>query len=970
MSRIVKSVVLSVALSCSLISVAPAQEVGGIRGVVSDKDFDRPLGAVQVQIAEMGDKRMTDDEGDFVFEQVKPGTYTLVFSKEGYTRQVVPNTIVSAGRMVDVEAALVGEFMEMEEFVVQDQDLGSGSEIGLLNMRLESPSVMDAISADTMAKAGATDAAAALRLVPGATVEDGKYAVVRGLPDRYVSSQLNGVRLPTADENRRAVQLDQFPSALIQSIQVSKSFTPDQQGDASGGAVNLVLKGIPDERVLTVKVGTEYNTQAPWGGEFLSYRGGGVDFLGIDSGSRDIPGNGVFGGTMGTSPESGPFNYNWAATAGGKQKFDDGVSIGGLASLYYKRKSFYYTGGKHDIYEAQMQNGQYVLVPRAYQGFTNLYDVTQGIDMAQWGALGAVGVETEHNAVSLLFMRTQIAEDKATLMEDVRGASYRESLNIEAPYHRNETLEYTERAQSTVQLKGQHTLDIFEHEFGSLGKTLNPQIDWTLAHSEAGMDQPDKRVFSTTWTPGRTLSIPGFPDYVTPPVYSGYDPSGSGNGFAQRLWKDITEQSNQGSVSGKLPFDQWSGQEGYLKVGTFYDRTTREYHQDSFAYDSSGSFNAPWEQFWSDTYVSEGHAITASDMDVDYSGQQTIFAGYQMVDLPLTAFLKVIGGVRYETTDLGIVNHPESGNAQYLPPGGTGWTHFGPEADVSFSRNDLLPSVAMEITPIKPVKVRGAFSQTVARQTFKELSPVLQMEYLGADIFVGNPQLQMSSLDNYDLRVDYEPYSGSLLSASWFYKDVKDPIEYVQRFQASLEYTTAVNYPTGWLTGFELEARQTLEKLWSLLDGFSAGANATFIQSQVTLPALEAQAFEAVGAPTPTRDMMGAPNYLYNLNLIYEHPKYHTQVGAFYTVRGDTLAEGGVALGNSYVPDVYAKQYGTLNFSVLQPIREHCKLAFQAKNLTNPEIEEVYRSKYVGGEATKTSYRKGIDLCLSLEHEF
>ena len=90
----------------------------------------------------------------------------------------------------------------------------------------------------------------------------------------------------------------------------------------------------------------------------------------------------------------------------------------------------------------------------------------------------------------------------------------------------------------------------------------------------------------------------------------------------------------------------------------------------------------------------------------------------------------------------------------------------------------------------------------------------MQMEYLGADIFVGNPQLQMSALENYDLRFDYEPYAGGLFSVSWFYKDVKSPIEYVQRFQASLFYTTAVNYPEGTLDGYEFEVRQDIGKLW------------------------------------------------------------------------------------------------------------------------------------------------------------
>ena len=300
MRRFIKPWVLSVAVLFWLLPAAAAQEVGGIRGVVYDQDFDVPLPGVQVQINETGAMTTTNDEGIFVFGEVEPGTYTLVFSKEGYTRQFTPDVVVAGGRMSELNAALAGEFTEMEEFVVQDLELG-GSEIGLLNLRMESPSLLDSIGSDVMSQAGASNAADAIRLVAGATVEGGKYAVVRGLPDRYVNSQLNAVRLPTADVDKRAVQLDQFPAALVESIQVSKTFTPDQQGDASGGAVNLVLKGIPDERVLKAKVGAEYNSQLKFRDDFLTYKGGGLDFFGVDDGGRDIPSNGIFGGTMGVS---------------------------------------------------------------------------------------------------------------------------------------------------------------------------------------------------------------------------------------------------------------------------------------------------------------------------------------------------------------------------------------------------------------------------------------------------------------------------------------------------------------------------------------------------------------------------------------------------------------------------------------------------------------------------------------------
>ena len=228
----------------SLCSFVSAQQAGSIRGLVSDKDFDVPLGAAVVQIVETGQKTVASDQGNFVLPDVPPGKYTLVFSKEGYVRQLA-EIVVSSGQLAEVNIALSGDFTDLEEFVVQDVlQVASGSESALLQLRLESPAMMDAVGADLMSRAGASDAAGALRLVAGASVQDGKSAVIRGLPDRYVSSQMNGVRLPTANEDKRAVELDQFPTEVIESIQVSKTFTPDQQGDASGGAYGGAFQAI------------------------------------------------------------------------------------------------------------------------------------------------------------------------------------------------------------------------------------------------------------------------------------------------------------------------------------------------------------------------------------------------------------------------------------------------------------------------------------------------------------------------------------------------------------------------------------------------------------------------------------------------------------------------------------------------------------------------------------------------------
>jgi TonB-dependent receptor len=370
-------------------------------------------------------------------------------------------------------------------------------------------------------------------------------------------------------------------------------------------------------------------------------------------------------------------------------------------------------------------------------------------------------------------------------------------------------------------------------------------------------------------------------------------------------------------------------------------------------------------------FGSENHPITESLRDVDYDGEQEISAWYTMLDLPLAENLNVIGGARFESTKIGIVNDPEA-EATWFPPGAEAETELIPgDADVAFEQDDVLPSVGLVYEPIESLTLRASYSETVARQTFKELTPILQQEFLGGPTFIGNPELQMSSLENYDLRLDWVPYDGGLLSVSWFHKDITDPIEYVQRVE-TFTFTTARNYPEGRLGGYELEVRQALGHFVDSLDGLSVGANATFIDSQVTLPDDEVAAFAApsLQVPIETRDATGAPEHLYNLYMTYDLAPTDTQVALFYTVQGDTLVAGAAESQGNFVPSVYAKEYDTLNLSLSQGIGEHFKLQFQVKNLTNPKIEEVYRSEFIGGDVTKTSYTAGIDYSIALSARF
>ncbi|MCB9914105.1 MAG: TonB-dependent receptor [Planctomycetes bacterium] len=988
---------------------------------MQDADFDVPLAGVKIELVGTAFTTTSSDLGNYVLPEVPPGTYTLLFSKEGYVRQVRADVVVSEGRLTEVDAALAGDFVDMEEFVVEESvQLAPGTEAELLQLRFESPALMDSISADLMSRSGTSDAASALRLVSGATVQDGKTAVIRGLPDRYVSSQLNGVRLPSADEDKRAVELDQFPSAVIESLQVSKTFTPDQQGDASGGAVNVLLKSIPETTTLSISGQYGFNSQVS-GSDFLSYSGGGVNTWGRDGGGRSIqpitnpPSS--WDGAAGTTRTGAPDDYKWAISGGGKFQLTEDWRMGGFASMFYERDSSFHDNGIDD--SLWRKNPGDPLTPQTTpeidnEGFgesftTKLFDVTQATESVQWGGIGTIGVENDHNAISLTYLYTHTADDTATLAEDTRGKDWvleREGYDPStydpydptgignqpgqldaAPWLRLETLDYTERTTGSLQLKGRHEFGPEEVALTDTLRFQRPVLDWTIAQSFANLDQPDKRQFGSLWKPASFN--PGVPPFVPPSTsvahYEEYKPGENINfGNLQRIWKTINEDSDLYAVNLKLPFRQWTDSEGYLKAGVFSDEVHRDFWQESF---NNGSETFPthdgdWTESWSDSWESEDHPISPSTYDVSYDGRQDISAIYGMVDLPLDDSINLVGGLRLESTDIETINRPstplgapnEDADAVFydltqdapvaLVDPNTGLVN--PAANADFSADSTLPALGLEFRPAERWTLRASYARTLARQTFKELSPILQQEYLGGPIFIGNPRLGMSSLRNYDLRADFTPHPGGLVSLSWFYKEIHAPIEYVQQVR-DFSFTTAVNYPKGRISGFEFEVRQNLGEYRDALAGTTVGFNATFLDSQVTLPEDEAAAFSEPGieAPMSTRDMTGAPEHLYNLFATYDLEATRTRFGLFYTIQGDTLVAGADATDN-FIPSVYATEYDTLNFTLSQALGPYLELKLQAKNLTNPKIEEVYRSEYIGDDVLKTSYTKGIDYSLSL----
>ena len=1005
----------AVLAACLLAHPAAAQSAGGgsIRGVVSDREFGAPIAGASVSVLGTKLRVQTRENGSYVLPNLGAGSYTLVITKDGFVREVKANVRVSEGQLVDADATMAGEFEDMEEFVVQDTEVGQDpvqrQELVVpetfepvlvlppveFQLRLEAPQLLNVLNVEAITRSGAGDAAAALLLVPGASLQEGKYAVIRGLPDRYVQTLLDGIRLPTADPDKRAVKLDQFPTAVIESIEVSKNFTPDQQGDSSGGAVNLALRSFPTEGYLRISGAVGMNSQVK-NGEFLSYPGGGLSTFGGND-VLQIPYE-LNGQTWPNNPtgteysQYAPLIYKWSVAAGDSWEVDDDVRIGAFGNFYYDADATAYNNGQLNSLE-QAGPGT-PLVPEQFgtgtDFYTELWDVAQGTQSVQWGGLLTLGLESEHHRLGVKGLYTELDTNQAIRLLDTRGKQFYfpgydpndpSSPGFfdfgAAPWQRFETLNYSTLNTESLILSGEHYLgflgpdddaELEQGEFGFGG----PSVNWRFSLSKATENQPDQTQFAAFWIP-EFEPVPGF---TVPERWGGLPPAQDQNaGFVQHIRYYNEESAIQGLLDIKLPFTQWNDREGYVKTGMFLDAVSRSYLQDTFSNPTAIDPNnfqtgLGWDQPWSLIFPTQDHPMEQSQRDVSYDGTMNIYAGYAMADLPFNDTMSVVGGVRFEGTNMSTTIIPDADALWIDTVTQSPRTFTGPNVwDADFTDDYLLPMIGWNWNITEDLVLRTAFAQTIARPNFQELVPVIQQDYIGGPIFIGNPSLGMSSLNNYDARLDWMPYENWLVSGSVFYKTITDPIQYVQRFTNGFVYTTALNFPDGYLLGVELEGRVTFEEvLGEEWRGLAVGGNFTYMDSSVTLSDQDQQAMRNYGFDESTQPMTATPDFLFNASVTYDIEDWGTQVGLFYNFRGQSLAAAANPNDTLFTPAIYQLGYGTLNFTASQELLKDLFFTFNAKNLTNPLIQTQYQTPD-GFTGLNSQYTQGVSFSFALTYQ-
>jgi TonB-dependent receptor len=997
------------------VSTAGAQNtgLGAIRGTVYEADFHTPLAFVRVSVVGTTLSVITSEEGSFRLDGVPPGQHTVTLALSGYQRQVVGGVLVVAGQMSDLgEIRLVSEIQDMPELVVTGTDLLAGTEITVLDIRAQDITVQDAVSKELISQSGVSDAAGAARLVTGVSVVDGKYATVRGMSDRYTGTTLNGIRVPSPDPRKRAVQIDVFPAATIEDITVTKTFTPDLQGDFTGGGVNINTRSIPDTSFFSFAFGVEYNTTATYSSNFLTYDGGGVPSTGFAGSERDLPAEAkellpkqlsaiefsenpsqadleaaaaydrltqAFVPVMGTTTSEPDLNGNFGIAGGDVFHVGAEGILGVMGALTYTHTYDYYADGVNNVVlKSDAEQPMFIATPRADN---------RGTEELLIGVLGNFVYQPDpDNEYSLKLILNQAAQDEARLQVQDRGFPSAEH---------NQTLQYTERTLGAAQLEG-------EHEFRDLWNLTGPDgpgftVDWGVAYNQTRQDEPDVRFFRNTV------------DLLTG---NAAKPSNSTDALnTRRIYRNIGEDNVQLLGNAVLPYRQWEGLESTAKFGLALDRTDREFTQESLTYSFAnqfgsrrdpakqcnqtyGSFLAPNpDALWTDMFNDDERTGLSSDPvycdwfpefgisdpqplpapnqllwvleplgdDVDYSGDQTIDALYGMIDMPLTETLSITAGARYETTQIDVVPVGELGEVDTVitTPEGNRIVVVIPDdlARTDIDDSDVLPALALLWHPKTDMNVRAVWSKTLARPTFRELAPVATEEFIDGDEFLGNPDLELSRITNYDLRWEWFRRPGEVFAASVFYKDIQDPIEYISfSLFGTRTVVQPINFETGRLSGYELEARSSLDVIAESLSGLTVGGNYTRLASEVDVPLQEQLALEPFGLDEKTRQLQGQPADLLNLFVTYDHARWGTAVGTFYNRTGEILYAGAAA-GDNGSPSVYEEPVSFLNVTVSQRLKEYQRgalsLLFKAKNVLTPEIDRVYRTPD-GEELLKT----------------
>ena len=907
MRRTIGSILVSAAVAAA---PAQAQEVGWVAGEVIDQNLAITLPGVPVEAVGTGRIAYTDLDGRYRLE-LPAGTYDVRIVLAGYAETNVTVEVV-AGRLSPVQVAL-GSNVFAEELVVTAPTLEADSSTAAaqMMMRMRAPSVQDNIGAIEMSANDDSNAADAMQRVTGVSVVEGQSVFVRGLGERYSNTTLAGATLPTTEPDRRVVPLDLFPTGLIDSVQVSKTYTPDKPSQFAGGLVEIVPLKLPGETSFEISAGGGWNSQTT-GAMGLGYPGGGRDWAGFDDGTRALPAGfpdrkvtrrgrfspaGVgftpeelraiglsFGNTWDPRPETMPLDQSYSGTFGGRFG-----RLGVVATFRHAQNARHNT--EQQTYYKVGQDG--------VEPFNGPYDFEISERSGVVGGVGNVSYQfTPNQRLSFENFLTHVGTDETRRFE---GYNDDVGENI-----RNQRLWWVEERITSHHVGG-------EHLFPALS---NSRLDWKIALSRADREEPDLREALFEFDPARS-------------AYVLADESQSG----LRQFNDLLDDTIETSGNWSTLFKQWDGLASQVKFGGSHLDRDRDFLSRRLRFNPRNAagvdLSAPVEQIFAPANVGPAFELREETRGTDrYDAAQSVGAVYGMVDLPLAASARLVTGARVEQF---------SQQVETLDPfAGTLDQQTGDVLTASLDETNVFPSVNFIYAATAGQNVRIGYSQTVNRPEFREVSPFEFTDVVGGRAVVGNPNLRQSLIRNFDARWEWFPGAEEVVSASFFFKRFDDPIERIVEPTAQLR-TSFTNADTARNAGVELELRSLVGRY------FLVGANYTRVDSEVTLSPASRQVQTSL-----VRPLAGTSANLFNALFEVRGPGFSGRL--LWNYFDDRISD----VGSLGLPDIIEKGRRSLDF-VFSKRWDPASLKVALSNLTDQDY--VYTQGADG--PTQRSYNLG-----------
>jgi outer membrane receptor for ferrienterochelin and colicin len=891
MSRILSILVFSI-----LSSVAVAQ-TGSITGAIKDAATGEAIIGANVVIQGTTVGAATDVEGNFTIPKVKPGTYTLVVSYVTYKNHLVPDLVVEASKISEVVVLMTEDSKELEAVVVTGmRDINT--DVSMISAIRENKLVVSGISAEQISLSQDRDAAQVVRRIPGITLQDNRFVVVRGLSSRYSAVILNGVLAPSTEADSRAFSFDIIPSGLIDRMLVYKSGGAYLPGDFAGSIIQVDTKTVTSEDFTNVSLigGARINTTFT---QQQSQQRASTEWLGFDNGMRALP--------SGTPSDirslknvsdieslSKKFKNTWGlqdvtVTPDVRFSLDFGrnFNLGNLEVSTINAISYSNTNQANEVAFNRYINYN----PDFTSEYRFKYNDQTLINNVRIGLLS--------NWSFRLSDKTRIEFRNLYNRLGTTATAVREGVNyFQGQEYQNYSMRYIGRGVYSGQLEGKHTL--VENK---------SKLSWLVGFTSASRQEPDWKRLTTA----RNInSAEGTPFTVVVP--SSASPSQSA-----RFYQDLTEIgfTNRLDFDYKIKENEAGAFE--LKTGYWLEYKTRSFQARQIGHIAREGFSQeiarlPYDQIFDIANVAYngGHIIGENSKETDaYDGTNLYGAGYVNFNLPVSKKWLVIPGIRVEH------------NIQRLE-------NLNQEELVDNPITSVLPFLNVAYNFSSSALVRLAYSKTVNRPEFRELAPFSFYDFDNQADIVGNPNLKIANIQNIDLRWEYYPTPSEFISVGGFYKFFDNPIETNILNGADNAIFVYNNADKAQNFGVEVEIRKALaySSPSRFLNNTSVIFNASYIISKIEL------VNDGTLLEKDSRPMQGQSPYIVNGGLSYNDSENGFQASLQYNVFGKRIA----FVGDPATPTWWEMPRQILDLTVSKRLSRHADLKFGISDILNSKV--------------------------------